>query len=85
MLKGLPKLPLRTDVLCVDCQYGKAHQFSYEDLKYKAKEPLELIHSDVFGPLKKLSVCGMKYMLTFIDDFSRYVWIYFLKEKSYTF
>ena len=85
MLKGLPKLPLRTDVLCVDYQYGKAHQFPYEDLKYKAKEPLELIRSDVFGPLKKLSVCGMKYMLTFIDDFSRYVWSYFLKKKSYTF
>ena len=85
MLKGLPKLPLRTNVLCEDCQYGKAHQFSYEDLKYKAKEPLELINSDVFGPLKQLSVGGMKYMLTFIDDFSRYLWIYFLKETFDTF
>lgn len=85
MLKSLPKLSVRTDVICAGCQYGKAHQLSYEESKYKAKEPLELIHSDVFRPVKQGSVGRMKYMLTFIDDFSRYVWIYFLKEKSDTF
>ena len=58
---------------------------SYEESKYKAKEPLKLIHSDIFGPVKQLSVGEMKYMLTFIDDFSRYVWIYFLKKKFDTF
>ncbi|KAH0661929.1 hypothetical protein KY284_026860 [Solanum tuberosum] len=43
MLKGLPKLLVRTDVICAGCQYGKAHQLPYEESKYKAKEPLELI------------------------------------------
>lgn len=64
--------------------YGITHQLSYEDSKYKAKESLELIEFDVFRPVKKLSVGGMKYILTFLDDFSRYVWIYFWKEKSDT-
>jgi len=82
MLKGLPKLAVRTDVICAGYQYGKAHQLSYEESKYKAKEPLELIHSDVFRPVKQVSVGGMKYMVIFIDDFSRYVWIYFLKGKT---
>jgi 5'-3' exoribonuclease 2 len=47
--------------------------------------PLELIHSDVFGPVKQISLGGMRYMVTFMDDFSRYVWVYFMKEKSETF
>ncbi|RVW83189.1 Retrovirus-related Pol polyprotein from transposon TNT 1-94 [Vitis vinifera] len=67
------------------CQYGKAHQLPYEESKWKAKGPLELIHSDVFGPVKQASLSGMKNMVTFIDDFSRYVWVYFMKEKSETF
>ncbi|KAH0642694.1 hypothetical protein KY289_033668 [Solanum tuberosum] len=46
MLKGLPKLSVRTNVICAGCQYGKAHQLPYVESKYKAKEPLELIHSD---------------------------------------
>ena len=85
MLKGLPQLDVRTDTVCVGCQYGKAHQLPYEESKFKAKEPLELVHSDVFGPVKQQSISGMRYMVTFIDDFSRYVWVFFMKEKSDTF
>ena len=84
MLKGLPQLEVRIDSVCAGCQYGKAHQLPYKESKFKAKEPLELIHSDVFGPIKQASIGGMKYMVTFIDDFSRYVWVYFMKEKSET-
>lgn len=85
MLKGLPQLEVRTDTICAGCQYGKAHQLPYEESKFKAKEPLELIHSDVFGPVKQLSIGGMKYMVAFIDDFSMYLWVYFMEEKSVTF
>ena len=43
---------------------------------------MELINSDVFGPVKQISIGGMRYMVTYIDDFSRYVWVNFMKEKS---
>ena len=43
---------------------------------------MELVHSDVFGPMKQASLSGMKYMVTFINDFSRYVWVYIIKHKS---
>lgn len=82
MLKGLPQLEVNVDNVCAGCQYGKAHQLPYEESKYKAKEPLQLIHSDVFGPVKHPSVGGCRYMVTFIDGYSRYVWVYFMKEKS---
>lgn len=86
MLKKLPQLDVRTDTICAaGCQYGKAHQLPYEESTFRAKEPFELFHSDVFGPVKQPSISGMQYMVTFIDDFSRYVWVFFMKEKSDTF
>ncbi|KAI3513963.1 hypothetical protein L1887_12232 [Cichorium endivia] len=85
MVRGLPQLEVRKDVVCAGCQYGKAHQQPFERSGYTSKAPLELVHSDVFGPVKKPSVKGMKYMVTFIDDYSRYVWVYFMVEKSEVF
>ncbi|KAE8684131.1 PLAC8 family protein [Hibiscus syriacus] len=84
-VKGLPQLDVRKDTVCAGCQYGKAHQLPYDESKFKAKEPLELVHSDVFGPVKQQSISDMRYMVTFIDDFSRYVWVFFMKENFDTF
>ncbi|KAH7863291.1 hypothetical protein Vadar_015792 [Vaccinium darrowii] len=52
MLKDLPQLNVRGDVICAGCQYGKAHQLPYVESKFRAKKPLELVHSDVFGRIK---------------------------------
>ncbi|GKV15085.1 hypothetical protein SLEP1_g25886 [Rubroshorea leprosula] len=71
MMKGLPKLELHKDVVCASCQYGKAHQLPYQDSKFKAKEPLQLVHLDVFGKVKLSSIGGAHYMVTFIDDYLR--------------
>lgn len=85
MVKGLPQLEVKKGLVCAGCQFGKAHQQPFEHSKYKSKLPLELVHSDVFGPVKKPSIKGLKYMVTFIDDYTRYVWVYFMKEKSEVF
>ena len=60
-------------------------RLAYKESKFKAKEPLELVHSDVFGPVKEPSIGGMRYMVTFIDEFSRYMWVFIMKEKYDTF
>jgi len=49
-----------------------------------AKEPLELIHSDVWGPAPILSPSNFKYYVLFIDDYNRFTWIFPLKQKSET-
>ena len=46
---------------------------------------LELIHSNVCGPMSSTSLSGFEYYITFIDDYSRKTWIYFLKAKSEVF
>ena len=83
-LRGLPNLDVHASVVCTGCQYGKVHQLPYEESSFSAKQSLELIHSDVFRKVKQSSVNGMHYIVTFIDDYSRYVWVYFMKEKSET-
>ena len=54
-------------------EVGKAH---------RATSILYLIHSDVAGPIPTTSINGFRYFLTFINDCSRFCWIYFMKEKS---
>jgi hypothetical protein len=44
-----------------------------------------LVHLDLYGPLQTQSISGSFYFLTFIDDFRRKIWIYFLKNKFDTF
>ena len=48
----------------------------------KRCEPLELVHSDVCGPMPTISLGGANYFVTFIDDFSQNVWAYPLKRKD---
>lgn len=84
MVRGLPEVEVKTDIICAGCQFGKAHQLPYQQSKHRANESLELVHLDVFGPIKQASISDAKYMVTFIDDFSRFVWVLFMKEKSET-
>lgn len=54
------------------CALGKQHRDTFEIGKaWKARKPLELIHTDVCGPMKIAAISGNKYFLTFIDDYSR--------------
>ncbi|KAE8728571.1 hypothetical protein F3Y22_tig00004205pilonHSYRG00041 [Hibiscus syriacus] len=48
-------------------------------------ERLELVHTDVWGPSPVPSLAGSLYYVTFIDDSTRKVWVYFLKKKSEVF
>jgi hypothetical protein len=50
-----------------------------------ASQKLELVHADICGPIKPTSNNNKRYFLSFIDDFSRKTWIYFLHEKSEAF
>lgn len=43
---------------------------------------IQLVHSDISGPMEKNSIGGARYFLLFIDDFSRMTFIYFLKTKG---
>lgn len=63
MLKGLPQVDVITYTVCVGCQYGKAHQVPYKESKFKSKELLEIIHFDVFGPIKETLIDERHYRM----------------------
>lgn len=68
-----------------NCVYGKQNRVSFPSSGKRAKQILELVHSDVFGPVKVPSLGKSVYYVSFIDEFSRNTWIYFLKKKSEVF
>jgi hypothetical protein len=70
--------------MCDACQQVKSHQLPYPISSSSSKAPLELIFSDVWGPACT-SIGNYKYYVSFIDDFSRFTWIYLLKHKSEVF
>ena len=51
----------------------------------RSKEPLQLVHSDICGPLSVQARCGYEYFVTFIDDYSRYDYVYLMHKKFETF
>ncbi|KAL4279618.1 hypothetical protein GQ457_03G008910 [Hibiscus cannabinus] len=77
----LPMLNISDDK-CDSCQLGKSHKLSFSlDGVKRANMKLELVHSDLCGPMKTSSMNGSKYFVLFIDDLTRMCWVYFLKSK----
>ena len=70
---------------CETCVAGKLHRTHFETSSTKTREPLELVHSDVCGKMRVKSLGGAEYFLTFIDDHTRYIWMYPLKTKDQVF
>ena len=60
---------------------GRQHRVAFSTSQHKTKGLLDLIHTDVWGPSPVASIGGTRY----IDDFSKKVWVYFLKQKSKVF
>lgn len=87
MVRGIPHLKKDgEDKACVSCLTGKQHREPIPKKSlWRSSRRLQLVHSDLCGPISQASNSGKRYILTFIDDFSRKVWVYFLSNKSDTF
>ncbi|RVW97635.1 Retrovirus-related Pol polyprotein from transposon TNT 1-94 [Vitis vinifera] len=82
MVNGLPQFQPPSK-LCKDCLVGKQHRSSIpKKNNRRAVEILQLVHANICGPINPISNSKKRYLLTFIDDFSRKTWVYFLVEKS---
>ncbi|GJR07499.1 retrotransposon protein, putative, ty1-copia subclass [Tanacetum coccineum] len=70
---------------CVSCLSGKMTRKPFPHRTEKATDLLGLIHTDVCGPLRRVSRQGASYFITFTDDYSRYGYVYLLKHKQEVF
>src|SRR5882724_4329012 len=75
-----------TPPMCASCAKGKATRASFPASKSgHANKVLGLVHSDLWGPAPVQTITGTRYVITFTDDKSRWVWVAFLKCKSEAF
>lgn len=77
----LPSLDFTDLGVCVDCIKGKQTKQTKQGAT-RSLQLLEIVYINICGPFDVPSLSGEKYFITFIDDFSRYGYIYLLHEKS---
>ena len=67
---------------CELCQLGKHTRVSFpKRLESRTKSPFKLVHTDVWGPSRIASNLGLRYFVTFIDDVSRFTWLFLMKSQ----
>src|SRR5215475_1568408 len=68
--------------ICDDCMANKATIQPFEQRRKRASGALDLVHSDICGPMRTRTSGGRRFFITFIDDYSRKAFVYFLSAKN---
>ncbi|RVW53770.1 Retrovirus-related Pol polyprotein from transposon TNT 1-94 [Vitis vinifera] len=82
IVEDMPEITINAQT-CESCELRKQHHKSFpQNMSKRATHKLELVHSDICGPMSIASLSNNVYFALFIDDLSRMTWVYFLKAKS---
>lgn len=81
MVNGIDMLNIGNVEFCESCVNAKITRVPFKT-RTKSKSILEIIHSDVCGPIDPCSYDGGNYFATFIDDYSGFIYTYIIKRKS---
>ena len=85
MVHVMPSIE-KLECVCEVCTLGKQQRSHFPSGRsWRAPNSLDLVHMDIFGAFDPISIGGNKYLISFIDDFSRKLWVYLIKEKSVAF
>ena len=83
LVSGMDFQSVKELEFCESCAHGKQKRASFpKGQATRASEILEIVHSDVCGPMQGNSLGGSRYFVTFIDDKSRFTAVYFMKTKD---
>jgi hypothetical protein len=85
IVTGVPEFSTEHQEVCKGCALGKYAKTTFPSSDNRVACILDLIHTDVCGPMSSASLSGFLYYVTFIDDFSRKSWIFFMKTKGQVF
>ena len=69
-------------IVCDACQLGKFKRTTFPPTDHRKTIPFQLIHFDVWGPSPQTDILGKRYFLVCTDDYSRYSWLFLLKDKT---
>ncbi|RWR98872.1 retrovirus-related Pol polyprotein from transposon TNT 1-94-like protein, partial [Dinothrombium tinctorium] len=83
MVDGLSYSDITKDTVCEGCAKGKMSRRPFPNTSTnRSTKTLQLVHTDVCGPMQTKTFSGKRYFLTFIDDYSRFTVCYLLEHKS---
>ncbi|WVZ63247.1 hypothetical protein U9M48_012892 [Paspalum notatum var. saurae] len=83
LVRGLKEITFEKDKLCSACQGGKQVANTHHSKTFMStSRSLELLHMDLFGPTTYTSIGGNNYGFVIVYDFSRYICVYFLEDKT---
>ena len=81
-IKGLPEKGFKAIFICESCLFGKMSHQRFAKSKTVTEFPLQLVHTDLCGPLPIPSLSRARYSISFIDNTTRFTVVNFLKQKS---
>ena len=84
-VRGIPSLKKSDMGMCKSCQIGKMGKTSFKRKNYHSEEVLELVYTDLCRPIGIESYIGDKYFILFVDNYSRMMFVMYLKQKSKAF
>ncbi|KAL0715908.1 hypothetical protein Bca4012_065230 [Brassica carinata] len=85
MIRGVPKLKIDDKMVCGACNEGKQVKVQHKKVPdIQASAPLDLVHMDLMGPMQTESIGGKRYVFVLVDDYTRFTWVIFIREKSET-
>ena len=84
-VREMPEITKPVNIVCKQCQHGKQTKVEFKTKEYSITKPLELVHTDLCGPMRTKGLEGESYFMLLVDDYTRMTWVYFLKKKSEAF
>jgi hypothetical protein len=84
-VREMPRIMKPTNTLCKHCQQGNQTKTRFKSKEYSTTRPLEIVHTDLFGPTTTKGLKGEKYFMLLFDDYTRMNVVFFLKNKSEAF
>jgi hypothetical protein len=84
LCEGIPKMNLKEECknLCEVCIHAKQTRLPFKNVRQREKRILDIMHTDVCGPIDTETLDGKKYFVTFLDDFSHFCVLYLLSSKN---
>nr|GEY22678.1 retrovirus-related Pol polyprotein from transposon TNT 1-94 [Tanacetum cinerariifolium] len=83
LVTGLPKFKYHKEHLCPSYEQGKSKRASHPPKPVpNSRQRLHLLHMDLCGSMRIASINGKRYVLVIVDNYSRYMWVLFLRSKD---
>ena len=79
--KIMSNVPVDYKLHCNACACNKSHKLPFGASSLTSTQPLQLIYTDVWGPTIS-SIDGFRFYVIFVDHYTKYIWLYPIKQKS---